>query len=356
MSHRGTLPLLALVTTGLSGAILGGCSGGSESLNAPLSHASSIAVDATDVYWFAKDSQIVRRSKSGGPVVAVATEPCHALLDIALDDEYVYWSIGYSSASCPTGVSRAPKVGGSAVKLATDMLGGQGIVLDDQFVYLVGDLVANGPLFDGSSASRTKVYAVPKAGGAPNAIAGPRARGAPAVGGRNVYWVADLTQAGATTTTAAIMRTDSRGTSTKLATLSENVVRLAFYGDRIYWAASGFSGPNGFCALDCDTPANVKSMGPGDPAPVNEITLAKGALIDDLVIDSRGIWVFIEGTCSGIVVDYCTVDDHTGSVLHVLPDGSSSTVLTGLRQGSDLALDEASVFGEGDTEPFTVAQ
>ena len=95
-------------------------------------------------------------------------------------------SHGYSSASCPAGVSRIPKDGGPVTVLATDFVFPDwgGIILDDVAVYFVGIPSGAG---DRSTAA---VYAVPKVGGTARQIAGPIARGAPAVDGKNVYWLA----------------------------------------------------------------------------------------------------------------------------------------------------------------------
>lgn len=87
------------------------------------------------------------------------------------------------------------------------------------------------------------------------------------------------------------------GASNPLATLSRNITALAFFDDRIYWAASGSHGVEFFC-IDCVAPAEVQSMGPSDATPVTEVTMPAGALIHDLVVDPSALWLSVEGTRS----------------------------------------------------------
>jgi hypothetical protein len=318
---------------------------------APLSHASGIAADDTDVYWVSGDG-IQRQSKLGGAVQTLGTVPCGATA-LALDDTYVYSSHGYSSASCPAGVSRMPKEGGPVTLLATDFVfpDSGGIVLDDVAVYFVG-------MRSGSGRSTAAVYAVPKVGGMARKIAGPVARGAPAVDGKNVYWLAVPGDPfdPITPVPASIMQTPlDGGPSRTLATLSRSIATLVFLDDRIYWAASGYHGIEYTC-VDCSSPAEVQSMGPGDSKPVTDVTLAPGMFIDDAVVDATGPWLSLEGTRSGQGVDYPPNDDHTGSLIHVDADGTHRAVRGALPFNKSLAIDDDHVFVSGDAAPVSVAK
>jgi hypothetical protein len=199
---------------------------------------------------------------------------------VALDDTYVYWSHGYTGRSCPATVSRMSKQGGPATVLATNFVfpdRGR-IVVDDQAVYFVAISNDATPV-DGSIRSSARVWSVPKGGGAPVAVASPIARGEPAVDGRNVYWLSVPSDPPTpeTPVPVTIMRTPrDGGGSSPLATLSRNITALAFFDDRIYWAASGSHGVEFFC-MDCAPPAELQSMGPGDAIPVTEVTMPSGS-------------------------------------------------------------------------------
>lgn len=343
--------------------LMAGCTGpGSGPANsAPLSHASSIAVDATDAYWVSSVTTIQRQSKSGGAVSVFVTEPCGGVGAVAVDDGYVYWSHGYTSTSCTASVSRMPKGGGPVEVLATGLIfeGEGGIVLDDQAVYVVATALTASELMSvpsGLEHARSTVYSVAKSGGTPIPVAGPNVSGDPAVDGQGgVYSLSVPGDQPASPATTSIMRTDSEGTTKSLATVNGNVARLAFFGNRIYWVVSGYH-LNNIC-MECDTPTIVQSMGPGDLAPVTVVTLAAGSLIHDAIVDPGGLWLDLEGTRSGLDFEGIPrIDDHTGVLLHVPSGGSPAAVLTDLPSSSDLTADDTTVFATGDTAPLLVAK
>jgi hypothetical protein len=349
--------------------LVSGCtaSGSGPASSAPLSHASSIAVDATDAYWVNSGTSTVssgtiiqRQNKAGGAVTALVTEPCGGMGAVAVDDGYVYWSHGYASTSCTASVSRMPKGGGPVEVLATGLIfeGEGGIVLDDQAVYVVAIALTASELMSvpsGLEHARSTVYSVAKSGGTPVPVAGPNVSGDPAVDGQGgVYWLSVSGDQPASPATTSIMRTDPDGTTRSLATVSGNVARLAFFGNRIYWVVSGYHALTS--CIECDTLAIVQSMGPGDLAPVTSVTLAAGSLIHDAIVDLGGLWLSLEGTRSGLNVDYFTIDDHTGALVHVPNGGSPATALTGLPSASDLTADDTTVFATGDAAPLLVAK
>src|SRR6516225_2142272 len=100
--------------------LLLGCESGTtrnwSSGSAPASHASSMAVDATDVYW-TDGATIYRENNSSGTVTPFVTEPCGGVGSVAVDGDHVYWSHGYTSTTCTASVSRTPKNGGGPVDL-----------------------------------------------------------------------------------------------------------------------------------------------------------------------------------------------------------------------------------------------
>jgi hypothetical protein len=341
--------------------LLFGCNGGappdSYHVSAPLSHASSIAGDATDVYW-TDGTTIHRLNKSSGAATPFVTEPCGGVSAVAVDSDHVYWSHGYTSTTCTASISRTPKNGGPIEVLVTGLIFNDwgGIVLDDAAVYFVAVELASSP--GGSGRARSRVYSVAKSGGTPVAIGGPIAVGYPVVDGQGtVYWLSLLSDAASAPTQSkiSIQRTDRNGTTASLATVTGNVAALAFFGDRIYWVESGYHGVEYFC-IACDVPAVIRSMGSRDRAPVTEATPPPQALIHDAIVDSSGLWFTLEGTRSGMGVDYPPNDDHTGALVHVPNGGSATTALTDLPFLSALAADDSAVFATGDSAPQVVAK
>ena len=322
---------------------------------APLSHASTIAADESDVYWVTEPGTVLRQSKLGGAVSTVATDRCGANR-IALDDAYVYFSAGWSSSDCPGTVSRVPKVGGPVTRVTSQFTfpDGGGFVLDDESVYFVGmpaDASGNGP-------STAAVYAAPKSGGTAVVVAAPAATGAPAVDGENVYWLAPqgLPPDPTTAVPVSIMQTPRHGGANRmLATLTRNITALVFFDDRVYWVASGRHGVEYLC-IDCGAPAQVQSLGPGESSPKALVTMSSGKLISDAVVDSGGLWLTLEGTRSGQGIDYPPNDDHTGALIRVPTGGAQESVATDLPFVSDLAVDRDHVFATQDTSPLSLAK
>lgn len=139
----------------------------------------TIAIDATDVYW--NTSGAIRRvPKTGGPVTTVyASVPGY---ELAVDDGYVFWFQG--SATAFKDLVRAPKGGGGdRTTIATLTESGGGLVIDADAVYWIQS--------DGPNAVLMRL---PKAGGvAPTPLVsqlaiGGLALGALAVDDGYVYW------------------------------------------------------------------------------------------------------------------------------------------------------------------------
>jgi hypothetical protein len=160
--------------------------------------ATALALDSTDVYWA---SPIHRMHKDGSSVTTLA-DARSGVWGIAVDEEHVYWTLvdgglsritksggtpqsfgpgGYRVVLDATevftawnGVWRIAKSDGSQTKLAD--IGGQGIALDDAYVYFTNWISPGG------------VFRVPKAGGALQQLASADYSSYVAVYAGTVYW------------------------------------------------------------------------------------------------------------------------------------------------------------------------
>jgi hypothetical protein len=98
--------------------------------------AGPIAIDAEYVYWIATDNPKVRRIKKDGTgtVSEVSTSPQNPQWgSIAVDATHVWWTVADDTNG---GLYRAPKAGGPAEAVATNLHVPAGVVLDDQYAYV----------------------------------------------------------------------------------------------------------------------------------------------------------------------------------------------------------------------------
>lgn len=106
----------------------------------PQSDSGGIAIDEEYIYWNA-GGNILRLSKDGGKPETVAAENVGIGVDIAVDNEKVYWANhGYYSANTPTKPSpiyAVPKQGGKTEIFADQQNIPHSLVLDQEFVYWV---------------------------------------------------------------------------------------------------------------------------------------------------------------------------------------------------------------------------
>jgi hypothetical protein len=107
--------------------------------NMPQSDYGGMAIDEKYVYWNA-GGKILRVSKNGGQPETVASENVGIGLDLAVDNEKVYWANhGYYSANSPTSkpIYAVAKQGGKAEIFADAQNIPHSLVVDEQFVYWV---------------------------------------------------------------------------------------------------------------------------------------------------------------------------------------------------------------------------
>ncbi|HEV7398493.1 MAG TPA: hypothetical protein VGN86_18415 [Pyrinomonadaceae bacterium] len=106
--------------------------------NLPQSETGGIAMDDKFIYWNA-GGKILRISKDGGKPEPIATDHVGIGIDLALDDEKVYWANhGYYSANSPTRPSpiySVSKKGGPTEIFADQQHGPHSLVVDEAFVY-----------------------------------------------------------------------------------------------------------------------------------------------------------------------------------------------------------------------------
>lgn len=93
-----------------------------------------IAVDDSDVY-FVEDGRIARIPRDGGRWDVVVDDASWVPADIALDDRFVYWTLGTSEQAL---IRRVAKNGGAPETIYDGPRGGFGISVSDGFVYFHG--------------------------------------------------------------------------------------------------------------------------------------------------------------------------------------------------------------------------
>lgn len=106
--------------------------------NLPQSDYGGMAIDDKYVYWNA-GGNILRISKDGGKPEVVASENVGIGVDIAIDDEKVYWANhGYYSPNSPTlpkPIYMVSKQGGKAEIFADGQNVPHSLVIDEKYVY-----------------------------------------------------------------------------------------------------------------------------------------------------------------------------------------------------------------------------
>jgi hypothetical protein len=112
-----------------------------------------IAVDDDTVYWnnigddgwSAGAGSVVKIAKAGGsPAVLAEGEEA---LDLALDEEFVYWARGRSNAVAHgAAIMKVAKAGGTPTVVAWELQETQTLAVDDTHVYLNNGLMASGSL------------------------------------------------------------------------------------------------------------------------------------------------------------------------------------------------------------------
>ena len=101
-----------------------------------LGNPTSLAMDATYVYWAdSATRQIARVPKRGGAVMPITTAPVGPVTALAVDDQHVYWLAPDTAGANSQTLSKASKCGGGTTILATT-LGAQNFVVDDAYVFL----------------------------------------------------------------------------------------------------------------------------------------------------------------------------------------------------------------------------
>jgi len=227
----------------------------------------AITMDATHLYFTCEDGWVYRLAKQGTePPQKVVSFPGTYAVGIAVDDSSVYFTAFVNGEGAGV-VRRAPKEGGASTTLAEGQSRPWGIAVDDARVYWVEQGAAPPDANDdtGGATSLGAIFALPKSGGEPKALAGQANSGdVIALDDDNVYWheleaIRRVSKEGGSASTLA---------SSALHTASSNLVVA---GGRLYWAQEAGTwsvssvattgGPSVTLAANVDQPSSVGLFG-----------------------------------------------------------------------------------------------
>jgi hypothetical protein len=297
-----------------------GCSNGTVAPGAALVTGqigvTGIAVDDFYMYWTIGDS-VKRVSLDGGePVTLVSGQ--RAPTSVTLDTANIYWTTGDGT------VTTAPKSGGTGISLAQEPGMIRGFGIDDTSVYWTTD------------SDEGAVRKVPKAGGTTVTLASNRTNpGGLALVPATVYW-SDETSGGS----LVQMPTDGSAAPTAVASVAEGTT----YGvgsdtANVYWTDNVV--PTA-CTPTVTTTSPSTAVTSTTPAPNGSVNAA--ALDGSAVRVLASALVFPTVVLGDAVNAYWTASD--GSVNLVPVDGSGAVVQLG--QGApgavSLALDAVNVY------------
>jgi hypothetical protein len=188
---------------------------------------SSIAADATSVYWTTRNA-VKSMPVGGGPITVIAAGQNYAS-GIALDATSVYWGNAKS-------VMKAPLGGGAATTLfapgATGVIAVEGVIVDADNVYWSAEVD------DGSPSAVGAVMKAPIGGGAPTTLAtGLFGMGPVAVDAENVYWTVIATPlADGTQDPGKVQKRRIDGSSGIVTIATQRLPRVvAVDGTAVYW-------------------------------------------------------------------------------------------------------------------------
>ena len=193
----------------------------------------SIALDATNVYWGNQDfdgSRIRTMPKAGGLFTVLATMQ-YLPANLAVDDTHVYWSEDHGATSMLYSVAKAGGPSAPQQLAVTTDSGCLGLSLDQDHVYWTGD---------------GWIYSIPKSGNASLTELVQPDPGDPygrrSVIARNdrLYWLESQTR--------VVSMPKSGGVPTVLAAVAFDSARFAMDDDRIYVGGLGGRRDRGNCS------------------------------------------------------------------------------------------------------------
>ncbi|HMI83032.1 MAG TPA: hypothetical protein VK550_03005 [Polyangiaceae bacterium] len=195
----------------------------------------SIAVDATHVYWASRrDTAILRRPLTGSSVPQAIALNENTPDEILVDATHVYWIANWGSANAT--IKRVSKQGGEpAVTLVTDQNQASSLALDDTFFYWA------------NSYSVGTISRCPLSGclGAPTVLVADQNRPSALVtDGASIFWTSVTDESSHFQTLAAVKRCRVDSCASATDTLAVQMfawmgMSMALDASDVYWLAQG---------------------------------------------------------------------------------------------------------------------
>jgi hypothetical protein len=250
-------------------------------------------------------------SRDGPHLVTLASE-LSSPGSIAVDAANVYYSTGYREArsTAERGVSKVSIGGGAPVALASQRDDPESIRVDGSWVYWTDY---------GESPGAGAVLRVPVGGGSSTTLFVGENPSELAIGGGNVFFLADGGTAG------LVVKVPVAGGNAATVAELPSVSELAVDADAVYWAEY---------ASVSRTQATIRKL-PLDGSPAVTLAVEQPSVFD-LVVDETGVYWTTDPYGAG---------DNAGAVMKVSRDGGAPVVLAdGQRHPSALAVDGTCVY------------
>jgi hypothetical protein len=311
-----------------------------------MQFATSLAVDATSVYWTNPNDETVRKVPvGGGPTATLAG----GAAPLAIDSTGVYCTNQFSTNPAPA-ILKMPLGGGAPAVIASLSILPAAIAVDATGVYWTSPGRGQVYFQDAGASELSRLLApgsvmkISLDGGLPTVLAsGQVGVGAIAIDENNVYWTAGTVVNFGTPQfrreSSVVKMPLGGGTPATFVSGQIDSFRIAVDAANIYWLNRG-TGENGYT----DGSVMKASLTNGLP-----ITLATGQVnLTDMAIDATSVYWATMGSpqddgTGGYVGD--------GAVMKVpLAGGTPTTIASGQLAAAALAIDATSVYWANDID------